>query len=67
AKTFFVVCCPWAVNKVTIYDVSGKMVKEIALPRNDQTVRVSLTGINKGVYFIKVGNTIIKEKLVVVK
>ncbi|MEO0084626.1 MAG: kelch repeat-containing protein [candidate division WOR-3 bacterium] len=58
---------PFSVNKVTIYDVSGKMVKEIALPRNDQTVRVSLAGINNGVYFVKINDVIVKEKLIITK
>ncbi|MEO0077283.1 MAG: T9SS type A sorting domain-containing protein, partial [candidate division WOR-3 bacterium] len=52
---------------VSIYDVSGKMVKEIALPRNDQTVRVSLAGINNGVYFVKINDVIVKEKLIITK
>jgi hypothetical protein len=56
-------------SQINIFDVSGKVIKEIATPsaRNDNIVRVSLDGIKNGVYFVQVGNEMVKEKLVVTK
>jgi len=73
AKTFFNIRSSLFALHFTLklYDVSGKMVKEIGdcfqQPHNDNIVRVSLDGIKNGVYFVKVGNELIKEKLVVTK
>ena len=55
--------------EIKIFDVTGKPIKEIAsaTPRNDNIIRVSLDGIKHGVYFVKVGNEVVKEKLVVTK
>jgi len=52
-----------------IFDVTGKVVKEF---RSDvasapSTLRVTLDGIMNGIYFIKVGNEMVKEKLVVTR
>jgi uncharacterized delta-60 repeat protein len=71
AKTFFTIRLPLSADRslVKIFDVSGTLVKEIAsaTPRNDNNIRVSLDGIKNGVYFIQVGNQVLKEKLVVTK
>jgi hypothetical protein len=42
---------------IKLFDVSGKLVKEIATatPRNDNIVRISLKGINPGIYFVQFG------------
>ncbi|MEO0114768.1 MAG: T9SS type A sorting domain-containing protein [candidate division WOR-3 bacterium] len=52
-----------------IFDVSGKLIKEIASPpkadRNDGEVKISLKGINPGIYFLKLGNQ--TKKFLVVK
>lgn len=49
---------------VKIFDVTGKVIKEIALatPHNDKVaeLRVSLKGIMPGVYFVQAGREIIK-------
>ena len=54
---------------IKIFDVSGKLIKEIAtLPsvtRNDDLVKISLKGINPGVYIIQLGT--ITRKLIVTK
>jgi Secretion system C-terminal sorting domain len=64
----------WATEEKTdlkIFDVSGKMVKEIATPasqaRNDQAsdIKISLKGTNPGIYFLKVGKE--TKKFLVVK
>jgi hypothetical protein len=55
-------------KEIKIFDVSGKLIKEIAStsPRNDQTgeVKISLKGINPGIYFLQIG-TELKKFLVV--
>jgi hypothetical protein len=59
AKSFFTIRLPQTANRIRIFDVTGKLVKEIASasPRNDQTgeVKISLKGINPGIYFLRVG------------
>ncbi len=82
AKTYFNVRLPQMLNQVQhdnmsikIFDVSGKVVKEILNHtsmhldnrQNDNTVRVSLDGIKSGVYFLKINNQHISEKLIVNK
>jgi MoaA/NifB/PqqE/SkfB family radical SAM enzyme len=46
--------------------VTGKVVKELESSGNRE-LRVSLDGINPGVYFVRVGNEMVKEKLVVTR
>jgi hypothetical protein len=71
AKAFFVVRCPSSVNNqvLKMFDVSGKLVKEIAsaTPRNDKTaeMRVSLKGMSPGIYFVQAGRE--TKKLIVTK
>lgn len=70
AKTFFTIRLPETADRseVKIFDISGKIVGDChAIARNDNTVRVSLDGIKNGVYFIKVNNEAVKDKLVVIK
>jgi hypothetical protein len=47
-----------------IFDVSGELIKEIATPasqpRNDSEIKISLQGINPGIYFLQLGTTIRK-------
>jgi uncharacterized delta-60 repeat protein len=72
-KSFFVVRIPSSIKRQTLkmFDVSGKLVKEIDSPsaHNDKVaeMRVSLKGIKPGVYFVQVGDEMVKEKLVVTK
>ncbi len=73
ARSFFVVRIPSSINSqmLKIFDVSGKLVKEIDSPsaHNGQVAdkRVSLKGIKPGVYFVQVGNALVKAKLVVTR
>jgi hypothetical protein len=57
---------PLAVEKVIIYDVSGKVIK-VNDVKNSKEIKISLSGIKNGIYFVKVNNEILKEKLVVTK
>ena len=61
--------CPLSVKEIKIFDVSGKLVKEIASasPRNDRTeeVKISLKGINPGIYFLRPGKE--TKKFIVTK
>lgn len=57
AKTFFAIRCPWIVDKITLYDVTGKIVKEVARTQEHrQEVRISTNEISNGIYFIQVIN-----------
>lgn len=68
AKTFFTVQLPQSADRIKIFDISGKAVREILrFAQNDNVVRVSLDGIKNGVYFVKVGDEMVKEKLVVTR
>jgi uncharacterized delta-60 repeat protein len=74
AKSYFAIRIPQMLNQVQhdmevkIFDVTGKMVKEILNQvQNDNTMRVSLNGIKNGVYFVKIGEELVKEKLVVTR
>ena len=69
AKSVLRVRCPLPVKEIKIFDVSGKMIREIAsatmLPRNDDVVKISLKGINPGIYFLRTGKE--TKKFLVVK
>jgi len=58
-------------KEIKIFDVSGKMVKEIATPasqaRNDRNdeIKISLKGISPGIYFLRLGKE--TKKFIVAK
>jgi hypothetical protein len=66
-KTYFTIRLPQPADRseIKIFDVNGKIVKSEELKGKNN--RVSLNGIKNGVYFVKVGNEMLKEKLVVTK
>jgi len=68
AKTYFNVRLPLSADRseIKIFDVTGNIVKELE-SFGVRELRVSLDGIKNGVYFVKAGNEIIKEKLVITK
>ncbi len=57
------------IEEIKIFDVAGKVVREIATPsaRNDKLgeIRISLKGINPGIYFLRLGKE--TKKFLVVK
>jgi N-acetylneuraminic acid mutarotase len=61
AKGVVRVSCPLSVKEIKIFNVSGKLVREIASPpkadRNDRIgeMEISLKGINPGIYFLRFG------------
>jgi DNA-binding beta-propeller fold protein YncE len=67
ARTFFTLRLPQSADReqIKIYDVTGKLVKEVKSKLHE--TRISLDGIKNGIYFIKVGDEIVKEKLVVTR
>ena len=71
AKSVIRVRCPLSEKSIKIFDVLGKIVKEekvIRLRRTQehkQEVRISLKGINPGIYFLRLGKE--TKKLLVVK
>jgi len=67
AKTFFTIRTPQTADRsqIKIFDVTGKVVKEVRGKRQD--TRISLDGVKNGIYFVKVGDDMIKGKLVITK
>jgi hypothetical protein len=69
AKSVIRVRGPFSEKTVNVFDITGKLIKEIASasPRNDQTgeAKISLKGINPGVYFLRLGKE--TKKFLVVK
>ena len=69
ARSFLAIHLPQSADrqKLKIFDVSGKLEKEIATPtaRNDAMVKISLKGINPGIYFLRLGKE--TKKFLVVK
>jgi YVTN family beta-propeller protein len=72
AKNVLRVRVPLSVQEIKIFDVSGKLIKEIATSadwrkRNDGMgeIKISLKGINPGIYFLRLGKE--TKKFLVVK
>jgi len=71
ARGYLGVCLPLKADRQTIkiFDISGKLLKEVALPAlpsgNEAGIKISLKGINPGTYFIKVGSEV--KKFIIVK
>jgi len=56
-------------SEIKIYDVMGKEIRclRFDVASAPSTLRVTLDGIKNGIYFVKVGDEMVKEKLVVTK
>ncbi len=69
ARNYFAIRLPQSADHLTlkIYDVCGKLVKEITCNQKETETKVSLNGINLGIYFVKVGDAPTIKKLVVTK
>jgi hypothetical protein len=67
AKTYFTIRLPLSVDhlQIKIFDVTGKLAKEVTLKTQER--RITLDGIKPGVYFVQVGDEMVKEKLVVTR
>ena len=52
ANSFFVIRCPLPVKEIEIFDVSGKLIKEITFSSKEP--KISLKGIKTGVYLLKI-------------
>ena len=69
ARSYFTVRISPTANRIKIFDVSGKMIKEIATTasqsRNDKEVKIPLKGISPGIYFLRLGKE--TQKFLVVK
>jgi hypothetical protein len=70
-RSFLAVRLPQTADRqeIKIFDVSGKLIKEIAtaLPRNDRAgeIKVSLKEISPGIYFLRLGKE--TKKFIVAK
>ena len=75
AKSYFTVRLPLTAYRINIFNVSGKLIKEIAWVRNGQRndnkrkLQVPLEGINNGVYFVTIQteNYQVTKKLLLIK
>jgi hypothetical protein len=58
---------PFSEKRIKIFDASGSLIKEIATPsaRNNEVVKITLKGINPGIYFLRLGKE--TKKFLVVK
>jgi YVTN family beta-propeller protein len=67
ARNYFAIHLPQSTDcsEIKIYDVTGTLIKEASGTRQEK--KMSLNGIKNGVYFVKVGNEMVKEKLIVIK
>uniref|UniRef100_A0A7C6AAT3 T9SS type A sorting domain-containing protein n=1 Tax=candidate division WOR-3 bacterium TaxID=2052148 RepID=A0A7C6AAT3_UNCW3 len=54
-----------ALGGLKIFDVSGKLIKEVALTGTDQEIKIPLKGIKPGIYFLQLGKE--TKKFMVVK
>jgi flagellar hook assembly protein FlgD len=65
---FFTLRLPQSADReqIKIYDVTGKVVKELESSAKKE-LRISLDGIKNGVYFVRVGDETVKEKLIVTR
>jgi len=68
ARTYSTIRLPQSVDReqIKIYDVTGKLIKELEIFGVGE-LRISLDEIKNGVYFVRVGNDLVKEKLVVTR
>lgn len=66
ASSFFIIRTQFSVAEVTIYNVTGKIIK-VQKFNGSNVQKISLDGIKSGVYFVKVNDEMLKEKLVVTK
>jgi len=53
AKSFFVIRSSFPVKEIEIFDVSGKLIKEIAFSSYKEP-KILLNGIKTGVYLLKI-------------
>ena len=72
ASSYFIIRSPLnakLLNCATIklFDVSGKVVKIVDVASAPSTLRVPLDGIKNGIYFVKINDEMVKEKLVVTR
>ncbi len=67
AKSFFTIRGLRIMDYSTIklFNISGKIVKEVRCKKQD--VRISIDDIKNGVYFVKVNDNILNQKLIVTK
>jgi hypothetical protein len=69
AKSMILFHCPATVKEIKIFDVSGKIVKVVDNITNAQShkqeIRISLKGINPGIYFLRLGKE--TKKFIVTK
>jgi hypothetical protein len=54
------------IDEVNLYDVTGKQIQDIRLNAGQMTVKLNVSGLSKGVYFVtvKTGSVIYRQKLI---
>ncbi|MCX7785249.1 MAG: T9SS type A sorting domain-containing protein [candidate division WOR-3 bacterium] len=66
AKSYFIVRCPSTISQIRIYDITGKLIKEEKFKGSKET-KVFLADIKTGIYFVKVNDAMLTEKLVITR
>ena len=66
-KEFFIKSTIVNLDKVEIYDVSGRLISQIDVSNASRTIPVNLAGASKGMYFVNIHSDInfITKKLVI--
>jgi hypothetical protein len=67
AKSYLTIRLPPTANHLTLklFDISGKMIKEIVAPTDKNEIKIPLKGINPGIYFLQLGKE--TKKFIVAK
>jgi hypothetical protein len=52
-------------KEIEIFDVSGKLIREITLMGTGQEIKIPLKGMNPGIYFLQLGKE--TKKFIVAK
>ena len=68
AKSYFTIKLPYANNRteIKIVDESGKIVDELVSSKAGE-IKVPLDRVKNGIYFVKVNDEMVREKLIVMK
>uniref|UniRef100_A0A7C6ABG3 T9SS type A sorting domain-containing protein n=1 Tax=candidate division WOR-3 bacterium TaxID=2052148 RepID=A0A7C6ABG3_UNCW3 len=66
-RSFLTFRLPPTTNRLTLklFDISGRMIREIATPAGKSEIKIPLKGINPGIYFLQLGEE--SKKFLIVK
>ncbi|MCX7785305.1 MAG: T9SS type A sorting domain-containing protein [candidate division WOR-3 bacterium] len=69
ARKYFTICGRRSIDRIRIYDITGRVVKEekFKSSKGEKEPKVSLDGIKNGVYFIKADNSNQTVKIIITR